>query len=166
MSNDALSPFDNESLGDSFTVSSGTAANYTKQVVKRDNRIVTLVRGVVLVVLLSATVLTSYAAFRISRDSEIEAFHDAFQAVASKLAPGLISEVSLRVSHFLFQSGFPKLFLLMHVACLSHIDANDCFCSLTTVLSGWHSRSQRQSHSRSQQRHRALLGHNRLGRLL
>ena len=42
---------------------------------------------------------TTFFTYKFTRDSEQFAFDEAFEGVAAKLAPGLVAEINLRVSH-------------------------------------------------------------------
>ena len=76
-------------------------SNFTEDLVKKDNFMVMLVRATVIVILLSAAAVTSYLNFKFTRNAEVDAFNEAFHGVAAKLVPGLLSELSLRVSNIL-----------------------------------------------------------------
>lgn len=65
--------------------------------VRKDNKVVRANRALVVGILLTATVLTSFFVYRFVARSQETSFEDAFESVASKLANALISDVSLKV---------------------------------------------------------------------
>ena len=59
--------------------------------------VITLVRSVVFLVLILATITTIHATYSSSRKAEVAAFEDAFEGVAKKLAPGMVNDLTLLV---------------------------------------------------------------------
>ena len=103
MASTADDGMEEKSMMDTNSDATGSVAesnsNFTEDLVKKDNFMVMVVRAAVIVILLSAAAATSYLTFKFTRDAELDAFDEAFYGVASKLVPGLLSELSLRVSN-------------------------------------------------------------------
>ena len=97
LSEDGISLFGSQREGSMSPTAS--AGNFTQDVVKKENRMVTLVKTALILILMAAACSTTFLTYKFTRDSEQLAFDEAFEGVATKLAPGLVAEINLRVSH-------------------------------------------------------------------
>eukprot|EP00934_Nitzschia_sp_Nitz4_P002739 Nitzschia sp. Nitz4//scaffold111_size72815//56756//60609//NITZ4_005798-RA/size72815-snap-gene-0.111-mRNA-1//-1//CDS//3329533204//2729//frame0 len=67
-----------------------------ESLVRQENKQVRVIRAMVVLVLLIASILTSYFVYHVTRDSQEASFEDAFIIIASKLTTVMVSDLSLK----------------------------------------------------------------------
>lgn len=93
--------------GDALSVGSSTSQppsesghsdeSSPEALVREENRAVKVIRSLVIFILLSATIVTSYLIHYFTQSSQESSLNDAFEIVASKLTTALVADLSLKV---------------------------------------------------------------------